>query len=227
MSRSLFTSREGGVSSAPYLSFNLATHVGDDVEAVHKNREILAASFGIIRHSLFFMNQVHGRDVAVIDENSSSADLPAVDALFTTSNGIALVTLVADCIPLLLHSPRAVAAVHVGRAGLINNVAIKALEQMRNLGANQIHAILGPSICGKCYEVPLKMQQEVASTHPASLSSTYQGSPSLDLPAGLIAELMKQGVTYEASPICTMEDPLYYSHRRDNPTGRFAGVVSL
>ena len=171
------------------------------------------------------MNQVHGNDVLVIDQVLDHE--PTCDALITTTAGISLAVMVADCIPLLLISQKAVAAVHVGRAGLINDVAVKALEQMRNLGANQIHAILGPSICGKCYEVPLKMQQEAASTHPASLSSTYQGTPSLDLPAGLIAELIKQGVTYEASPICTMEDPLYYSHRRDNPTGRFAGVVTL
>jgi copper oxidase (laccase) domain-containing protein len=71
------------------------------------------------------------------------------------------------------------------------------------------------------------MQQEVVATHPASLSTTSKGTPALDLPAGLIAELIAQGLTFEASPICTQEDPLYYSHRRDNPTGRFAGVVSL
>ena len=171
------------------------------------------------------MNQVHGNDVLVIDQVLDHE--PTCDALITTTVGISLAVMVADCIPLLLISQKTVAAVHVGRAGLVNNVAVKALEQMRNVGANQIHAILGPSICGKCYEVPLKLQQEVASTHPASLSSTYQGTPSLDLPAGLIAELNKQGVTYEASPICTMEDPLYFSHRRDNPTGRFAGVVTL
>ena len=171
------------------------------------------------------MNQVHGNDVLVIDQVLDHE--PTCDALITATAGISLAVMVADCIPLLLISQKAVAAVHVGRAGLVNNVAIKVLEQMRNLGANQIHAILGPSICGKCYEVPLKMQQEVASTHPASVSSTYQATPSLDLPAGLIAELIKQGVTYEASPICTMEDPLYYSHRRDNPTGRFVGVVAL
>jgi YfiH family protein len=171
------------------------------------------------------MEQVHGNRTVIVE--AVTEEPPTADALVTGIPGVPLAVMVADCIPLLLISQKAVAAVHVGRAGLVNNVAIKVLEQMRNLGANQIHAILGPSICGKCYEVPLKMQQEVASTHPASLSSTYQGTPSLDLPAGLIAELIKQGVTYEASPICTMEDPLYFSHRRDNPTGRFAGVVTL
>ena len=105
--------------------------------------------------------------------------------------------------------------------------AIKALHHMRTLGAIEVHAILGPSICGKCYEVPFQMQQDVIADHPRAFSTTHQGTPGLDLPAGLIADLALEGVSYEASLICTKEDPLYYSHRRDNPTGRFAGVVSL
>lgn len=171
------------------------------------------------------MNQAHGNNVVVVEQVLDHE--PSCDALITSSPGISLAVMVADCIPLLLISEKVVAAVHVGRAGLVNNVAIKTLDQMRNLGAGDIHAILGPSICGKCYEVPPQMQQEVVATHPASSSTTYRGTPSLDLATGLIAGLITQGLTYEASTICTLEDPLYYSHRRDNPTGRFAGVVSL
>ena len=68
MSRSLFTSREGGVSSAPYESFNLATHVGDEPTKVIENREILAQRFGMGLKDIFFMNQVHGRDVAAVQK---------------------------------------------------------------------------------------------------------------------------------------------------------------
>jgi polyphenol oxidase len=212
-----FTDRRKGSSLGVYDSLNFGFHVGDDPVAVAANRALLG--------NAQFMNQVHGNDVIVIDQVLDHE--PTCDALITTSAGVALAVMVADCIPLLLISEKVVAAVHVGRAGLVNKVALKAIEQMRVLGASDIHAILGPSICGKCYEVPLGMQQEVVATHPESLSTTYKGTPALDLPAGLIAELIAQGLTYEASPICTLEDPLYFSHRRDNPTGRFAGVVSL
>ena len=212
-----FTDRRKGSSLGVYDSLNFGFHVGDDPGAVAANRALLG--------NTQFMNQVHGNDVVVIDQVLDHE--PTCDALITTTAGVSLAVMVADCIPLLLISEKVVAAVHVGRAGLVNNVAIKTLEQMRALGAIDIHAILGPSICGRCYEVPLQMQQEVVATHPASLSTTSKGTPALDLPAGLIAELIAQGLTYEASPICTQEDPLYYSHRRDNPTGRFAGVVSL
>jgi len=212
-----FTDRRKGSSLGVYDSLNFGFHVGDDPGAVAANRALLG--------NTQFMNQVHGNDVVVIDQVLDHE--PTCDALITTTAGVSLAVMVADCIPLLLISEKVVAAVHVGRAGLVNNVAIKTLEQMRALGAINIHAILGPSICGRCYEVPLQMQQEVVATHPASESTTSKGTPALDLPAGLIAELIAQGLTYEASPICTQEDPLYYSHRRDNPTGRFAGVVSL
>lgn len=171
------------------------------------------------------MNQVHGNDVVVVDRVLKED--PICDALITTTKGISLAVMVADCIPLLLISKEAVAAVHVGRAGLVNKVAIKALHQMRTLGAIEVHAILGPSICGSCYEVPFDMQQDVIAEHPRAFSTTHQGTPGLDLPAGLIADLIAEGVSYEASPICTKEDLMYFSHRRNNPTGRFAGVVSL
>lgn len=200
-----------------YESLNFGFHVGDDPTAVTANRAVLG--------NTQFMNQVHGNEVVVIDH---VLDLePTCDALITTTKGISLAVMVADCIPLLLVSQEAVAAVHVGRAGLVNKVAIKALHHMRTLGAIEVQAILGPSICGKCYEVPFEMQQDVIADHPRAFSTTHHGTPALDLPAGLIADLTAEGVSYEASPICTFEDQLHYSHRRNNPTGRFAGVISL
>jgi len=212
-----FTDRRKGSSLGAYESLNFGFHVGDDPAAVTANRVLLG--------NVQFMNQVHGNDVVVVDHVLDQE--PTCDALITTTKGLSLAVMVADCIPLLLISQEAVAAVHVGRAGLVNKVAIKALQHMRTLGAIEVHAILGPSICGKCYEVPLQMQHDVIADHPRALSTTHQGTPGLDLSAGLIAELTAEGVSYEASVICTKEDPLYYSHRRDNPTGRFAGVVNL
>jgi copper oxidase (laccase) domain-containing protein len=71
------------------------------------------------------------------------------------------------------------------------------------------------------------MQQEVMQEHPRAFATTRKGTPALDLPKALIADLVSVGVSYEASTICTFEDELYFSHRRQNPTGRFAGIVSL
>ena len=217
---SVFTTRRNGASLAPYESLNLAQHVGDDAQTVARNRELLRKITGPVQ----FMNQVHGDDVV---EVKTLIDDPTCDALITTVPGIALAVMVADCIPLLLSSSGVVGAVHVGRRGLMNSVAIKAVEAMRALGAGQIHAQLGASICGRCYEVPQELADAVCAKHPAASSLTNNLTPALDLPRALIADLVAIGVTYEASPICTLENNEYFSYRRHNITGRNAGVVWL
>lgn len=213
----LFTDRRGGSSLGVYESLNLALHVGDDPAVVAANRQVIG--------SAQFMNQVHGDEIVIID--SVSSDTPTCDGLITTKPSVPLAVMVADCIPLLLISKEAVGAIHVGRAGLVNRIALKAVQTMRSLGSIDIHAILGPSICGACYEVPFEMQQEVTQEHPRAFATTRKGTPALDLPKALIADLVSAGVSYEASAICTFEDQMYFSHRRTNPTGRFAGVVTL
>ena len=217
---SVFTSRRNGASLAPYDSLNLAQHVGDSAETVSLNRQLLSKMTGPIQ----FMNQVHGDEVVEI---KSLIDDPTCDGLITSVPGIALAVMVADCIPLLLTSTTVVGAVHVGRRGLMNSVAVKTIESMRKLGAAQIHAQLGPSICGRCYEVPQDLADEVIAKHPAASSLTNNITPALDLPRALIAELVAHDVTYEASPICTLENDEYFSYRRHNITGRNAGVVWL
>ena len=217
---SVFTTRRNGASLAPYESLNLAQHVGDNRETVARNRELLAKITGPVQ----FMNQVHGDEVVDV---KTLIDDPTADALITTEPGIALAVMVADCIPLLLSSTTVVSAVHVGRRGLMNSVAIKAVEAMQALGAGQIHAQLGASICGRCYEVPQELADEVIAKHPVASSLTNNLTPALDLPRALIADLVASGVTYEASPICTLENDEYFSYRRHNITGRNAGVVWL
>jgi len=217
---SVFTSRRNGASLAPYESFNLALHVGDDSESVAMNRVLLAKSTGPLQ----FMNQVHGDNVVEITQIISE---PTCDALVSTVPGIALAVMVADCIPLLLSSASVIGAVHVGRRGLVNSIARKTIDAMRNLGARDIHAQLGPSICGRCYEVPQALADEVCALHPLAQSLTSQHTPSLDLPKALSAVLLSEGVTYEASTMCTLENQEYFSFRRHNITGRTAGVIWL
>lgn len=212
-----FTDRRGGESLGVYESLNLALHVGDDASTVASNRSVIG--------DVQFMNQIHGDEIVIVDSVTSNA--PTCDGLITTKPNLQLAVMVADCIPLLLISKEAVGAIHVGRAGLVNQIALKAIDMMRSVGSQEIHAILGPSICGQCYEVPFEMQQDVMQAHPRAFATTRKGTPALDLPQALIAVLISAGVSYEASTICTFEDEMYFSHRRQNPTGRFAGVVSL
>ena len=113
---SLFTNRHGGFSHGDYSSWNLASHVGDDQADVERNREKLRELIG----DFAIMSQVHGDTVFVIDQ--VPLQVPVADALITANPEVALVVMVADCIPLLLRSEKLVAAVHVGRAGLMNSI---------------------------------------------------------------------------------------------------------
>lgn len=216
----LFTNRHSGFSVAPFDSFNLGLHVGDNFEMVMQNRELLQKQTAALQ----FMNQVHGDSIVEIREVISQ---PTADALITQVPGIALAVLVADCIPLLLSSRTVIAAVHVGRKGLFNKIALKTISRMQDLGAENIHAQLGPSICGRCYEVNAEIVEEAKGDYQESILETKSGKASLDLPRALIKDLVHAGITYEASQICTKENLNYFSYRRRNVTGRTAGVIWL
>jgi len=216
-----FTNRTGGASSGAFASLNLGTHVSDDLPTVLSNRAILAEEVGPIQ----YMSQVHGNRVVVIEEVTDED--PTADALVTGIPGVSLAVQVADCIPLLLHSAESVAAVHVGRKGLVNGVALAAIEAMREVGSSEITAIIGPSICGNCYEVSQEIHDEVVTLHPMAASRTSQGTPALDLPAALRAVLESQLISIIDESRCTLENDDLYSYRRDGVTGRQAGIISL
>jgi polyphenol oxidase len=159
-------------------------------------------------------------------------DPPGVDAVVTGTPGLALAVLVADCAPILLADPVAgiVGAAHSGRPGTAAGIATALVGAMCERGADpaRITAAIGPAICGSCYEVPAALRDEVAAVVPEAYSTTRDGTPGLDIRAGITAQLRAAGVgTIERDPRCTMESPELYSYRRDGRTGRFAGYVWL
>ncbi|MFJ5687587.1 peptidoglycan editing factor PgeF [Streptomyces sp. NPDC093099] len=227
-----FTDRWGGVSAAPYDQLNLGGAVGDDPGAVRTNRELAAKALALDPARVVWMNQVHGRDVAVVEEPWTSADIPAVDAIVTPRSGLALAVLTADCVPLLLADPVAgiAAAAHAGRPGLVAGIVPAAVEAMITLGAepSRITARTGPAVCGRCYEVPARMRDEVAAVVPEAHSETSWSTPAVDVVAGVHAQLDALGVRdRQRSAVCTLESDDHYSYRRDRTTGRLAGYVWL
>jgi polyphenol oxidase len=140
--------------------------------------------------------------------------------------------LVADCVPVLLADPVAgvVGAVHAGRAGASAGILPAAVAAMRRLGARpaRLEVLLGPAACGQCYEVPARMQAEVATQLPGSACRTRQGTTGLDLRAGLRCQLADAGVAgIGVDPRCTVEEPTLFSYRRDGTTGRIAALIWL
>ncbi|MFH9761177.1 peptidoglycan editing factor PgeF [Streptomyces anulatus] len=228
-----FTDRWGGVSAAPYGELNLGGAVGDDPAAVGANRGRAARRLGLDPARVVWMNQVHGRDVAVVDGPwGADAEIPAVDAVVTARRGLALAVLTADCTPVLLADPVAgvVGAAHAGRPGLVAGVVPAAVEAMVALGAHpsRITAHTGPAVCGRCYEVPEAMRAEVAEAVPGTWSETSWGTPAVDVTGGVHAQLAALGVAdRHSSPYCTLESGDHFSYRRDRTTGRLAGYVWL
>ncbi|MFG2548766.1 peptidoglycan editing factor PgeF [Streptomyces sp. NPDC048581] len=227
-----FTDRWGGVSAAPYEELNLGGAVGDDVDAVAKNRELAAKSLGLDPGEVVWMNQVHGTDVAVVYGPGRDRPVPDVDAIVTARRGLALAVLTADCVPVLLADPVAgiAAAAHAGRPGMVAGVVPATLRAMIELGADpaRIVARTGPAVCGRCYEVPEAMRAEVAAVEPTAHTETSWGTPSVDVAAGVQAQLARLGVRdREQSPVCTRESGDHFSYRRDRTTGRLAGYVWL
>jgi YfiH family protein len=226
--RRVTTTRAGGVSVAPFASFNLGDHVGDDPAAVAANRLRLADAIGLGPDGVVWMNQVHSDRVVVV-ERSGPVDGDA-DGLVTTTRGLALAVVTADCVPVLMSDARAgvIAAVHAGRVGAQNGVVVRAVETMVGSGARveDISVLLGPAVSGRNYEVPEAMAAEVEAVLPGSRTVTGRGTPGLDLRAGITRQLTGLGVqSISVDPRCTVADPNLFSHRRDAPTGRLASLV--
>lgn len=220
----MFTTREkaGGPG-------NLALHVPDDPDRVLARRDALRQRLGV--DGLVFAEQVHGDRVAVVD--TDDGPVAGADALVVRESGLAVATLAADCLPVLMVDPvaRVAAAAHAGRPGLVSGILLRTLEVMRSLGACHVTAVIGPAVCGACYELPEAMADSVGAAVPGARASTRSGSPSVDLRAG--AERQLTGVVGLQVSVrhvggCTLEQPdRFSSHRRDPGSGRHAGVVWL
>lgn len=235
--RLVVTDRQGGCGRAPFDTNNISLLVGDDEEVVQRNRTALAQRVGVPVERLVFMDQVHGRDVALVQLSRTGRVLPdtpaQVDALVTCERGVALAAVAADCVPIGFADPRrgVIGVAHAGRRGVELGVVPAAIEAMQRLGADpaDIVAWLGPAVCGSCYEVPADLQAQVIAVVPETACATRAGTPGLELRAGVVAQLEAVGVRdVRIDARCTMESAELFSHRRDaGVTGRQGVVIAL
>ena len=202
MSRTLFTSQQGG-----------------DLKLLH-HREKLRVSLSL--PVLHFMKQSHSDTVLVVD--GSGGDFEC-DALITNSKGVGLAALAADCMPITFSAAQWVGVAHVGRVGFVKGIAQKTVKMMRDLGAGEIKATIGPSICGACYEVSPQMYQEISQNFPAARTSDSRHA--LDLQRGVTFDLEAMGVVVHNLNVCTLENPHFFSFRRGAEAERQAGLISL
>jgi polyphenol oxidase len=234
--RAVFSTRRGGYSVGPYESLNLGLLTEDQPTAVTKNRR--AARSQSQAPPLSFVHQVHGPDVLRLQRGDQHPGvwpdegrplpvaLPKVDAQATTDRDVALVALVADCLPIALAAPGAVAMLHAGWRGLHAGIIAAGVRAVRELsdGDGELSAAVGPGAGPCCYEVGPEVHAAFADVPGA------HAADNLDLKAIARDQLSRAGVASIADiGICTICSPdLLFSHRRDHGvTGRQAGIAWL
>lgn len=232
----LMTTRQGGVSVAPFESLNLRAAIGDDPAAVAHNQHLLAAAIGA---TPVYLNQVHGARVVRLTAADARADatLHDADGSVTTESGIACTAQVADCLPVLFAAPhgRAVGAAHAGWRGLAAGVLEATLAQVcdaAECGPGEVQAWLGACIGPMAFEVGPDVL-DAFDASPAKPSSRFvakgQGKWLADLPSLARDRLGAAGVrAVSGGEWCSVSDPSrFFSFRRDRVTGRMAAVIWL
>ena len=229
--RVVFSTRQGGVSEGPYESLNLGILTADDPPRVAENRSRLARAVGLEPHRIAMGWQVHGaelrewpgervpgRGFGGTATSDRGAELPRVDAHATGASGLALLVLVADCLPVALCAPGRVAMLHCGWRGLAAGIVERALATFPRAPA----AGIGPGIGSCCYEVGPEARDPFRD-----LDGVTRGRM-LDLRAVVRHKLQAGGVqrVEEVDHCTSCRADLYFSHRRDGGvTGRQAGLV--
>jgi YfiH family protein len=217
-----FTTRCGGVSSPPFDSLNLGSHVGDRRSDVLENRRRLKEALGIGANRVVRGGQVHGTKTAVVQRGGT---LGGTDGFITVSRELALAINSADCYPLVIHSPSemVLAALHVGRSGAAGGIIQKTFDLLYDryrIDPDNTVAICGPGICPKCYEVG----RAVAMGFPSYARRRRAKGWYLDLPSFIRTETERAGlkrVNFFDSGLCTACNSDLFSYRRDGGrTGR-------
>ncbi|MDX1810904.1 MAG: peptidoglycan editing factor PgeF [Gammaproteobacteria bacterium] len=220
------STRLGGVSQPPFDSFNLATHVGDDIAAVESNRDRLVKQLNLPAKPVW-LTQVHSDHVVQLPCNTGVE----ADAAYSNQPGQVCVVMTADCLPVLFTNKPGteVAAAHAGWRGLVNGVLENTLQQFQSAPAD-ILVWLGPAIGPAAFEVGDEVRQAFLKSHSQTEQAFTAGKGDkwfADIYALAQIRLQAVGVTHiYGGGFCTYTDrERFYSFRRDGQTGRMASLI--
>lgn len=219
-----FSTRHGGVSSAPYDSLNLGG--SEDAPAnIAANRKLALQALGLNKAALASLRQVHGTEVCDAKDCQQTGD-----ALVTKEKNMALVISIADCYPLLFEDPvnKVIGAAHAGWRGTVGKIAEHTIQRMEQLGASREHlrVAIGQGISAPNFEVG---EEVLHIFHQAGFPSTCFNGNTIDLIACNKYVLLHSGIHHEhiwAMQRCTFESD-FFSYRRDKgQTGRMWAVIT-
>ncbi len=228
-----FSTRLGGVSKGCFESMNLGHNRGDEPEAVDENFNRISISMGFDKNSLVLSDQVHNTEIRLVTEEDTGKgilrerDYQGVDGLITNTTGIPLVTFYADCVPLYFVDMKnhAIGLSHSGWRGTVDRMGKVTLEAMtRHFGTNpkDVIAVIGPSICGDCYEVSADVENAFRSEFTENqlqdiVIDKMNGKYQLNLWEANRYIMMDAGIPEEnitVSGVCTCcNNELLFSHR--------------
>jgi len=223
------TTRKGGVSIAPYDSFNLADHVDDNPEHVKINRQLLKTNLHLPNEPIW-LKQVHSTTSVIANQENTGQ---CADAVYSYEKNTVCVVMTADCLPVLLTNQQGnmVAAIHAGWRGLAGGILETTLQQL-NVISEDVIVWLGPAISGKAFEVGDEVRTAFIDFLPQAEHAfipTRAGHWLADLYLLAKQRLNQQGITQiYGGEFCTYTDESrFYSYRRDKQTGRMASLIWL
>lgn len=212
-----FFTRQGGVSKGDFATLNAGLSNGDQHDHVMENRRRISRSLGFHEKNLLIVRQIHSPTVLIVNHPFEETP-PEADALITTTPGLLIGVLTADCVPVLLSTSTGdiVAAVHAGWRGAVHGILENTIQQMRALGAHHIKAALGPCIWQDSYEVSQEFYENLKDT-PCFFKTGHRPLHwQFDLPGYVMARLQKAGIQdIDSSPANTYAHPdRFFSYRR-------------
>lgn len=230
----LITTRMSGYSLAPYNNFNLATHVGDNINHVNKNRNLLKK---LIKKNIMWLNQTHSNNVLDLINNKDISNLELNnDAILINSDNYAGAILTADCKVLLITNLNGdfVMAIHAGWQGVINGIINNSIQKLisYNYNLNDIYVYFGPSICTKHFEIKDDVKEKFINMNTVNdkfIKANNNKAYNCDLDGIIIEQLISLGLNknnFSFSNFCTVcRNDLFFSYRKDGVTGRIASLI--
>lgn len=226
-----FFTRQGGVSQGDFATLNAGRDNGDPLECVQENRRRISQSLGFDEKKLIIVRQRHTANVTVVDRPFEE-ELPEADALITTTPGLFIGVLTADCVPVLLSTTKGdmVAAIHAGWRGAVEGILENTIEKMKALGAKEIQAALGPCIWQDTYEVSQEFYDNLKDTTSFFKPGNRPDHWQFDLP-GYVMYRLQQAGTHHVSPSLAntyADSARFFSCRRKTILGeaKFGNALS-